>query len=234
SVTLNPAGGTYADGTVVQLTAHADPGWEFSGWSDDLSGNTNPETLTMDADKIVAAIFTESVTGDVSITKAQKTDDSAWTEDPLSVLWGDTISYSLTMTNTFEDAVDLMIGDALSGLVDYVGGTLSGAIYEGDTLVNLVDVGEAIFSGGWWFSGLDAGQTLVIFFDVVVKDEDIVAAGSWIDNMAWIDVYIDQDKVIDHKWSNTVKSEVVPEPATVFFFGIGLFGIFALLRRRRR
>jgi hypothetical protein len=57
SVTLNPAGGTYADGTVVQLTAHADPGWEFSGWSDDLSGNTNPETLTMDADKIVAAIF---------------------------------------------------------------------------------------------------------------------------------------------------------------------------------
>ncbi|MGD9118650.1 MAG: hypothetical protein PVJ08_07985, partial [Dehalococcoidia bacterium] len=59
SVTLDPAGGTYASGTSVQLTAVADPGWTFDGWSDDLSGSTNPETILMNGDKTVTATFTQ-------------------------------------------------------------------------------------------------------------------------------------------------------------------------------
>ena len=57
SVTLNPAGGTYPEGTVVTLTATADPGWGFSGWSGDLTGSTNPVTITMNSDKNVTATF---------------------------------------------------------------------------------------------------------------------------------------------------------------------------------
>jgi len=57
SVTLNPAGGTYDEGTVVTLTATADSGWAFSSWSGDLTGSTNSETITMDADKTVTATF---------------------------------------------------------------------------------------------------------------------------------------------------------------------------------
>jgi hypothetical protein len=59
SVTLNPSGGVYDEGTTVTLTANPASGWEFSGWSGALTGSTNPATLAMDADKSVTAAFTE-------------------------------------------------------------------------------------------------------------------------------------------------------------------------------
>jgi uncharacterized repeat protein (TIGR02543 family) len=58
NVSLNPAGGTYHAGTTVTLTAVPESYWEFSGWSGDASGATNPITVKMDADKAVTAIFT--------------------------------------------------------------------------------------------------------------------------------------------------------------------------------
>ena len=61
SVTLNPAGGVYTAGTVVTVTPISGVGFEFSGWSGDLSGITNPTTITMDANKTVTATFTEVV-----------------------------------------------------------------------------------------------------------------------------------------------------------------------------
>jgi len=57
SVSLNPPGGTYDAGTVVQLTAEADPSWEFVGWSGDLGGSANPTTITMNGDRTVTATF---------------------------------------------------------------------------------------------------------------------------------------------------------------------------------
>ena len=62
SVTLDPPGGTYNEGTVVTLTAVADSGWQFDNWSGDLSGSTNPTTITMDANKTVTANFSEVTT----------------------------------------------------------------------------------------------------------------------------------------------------------------------------
>ncbi len=57
SITPNPAGGIYDDGTSVTLTATPDSGFEFTGWSGDASGTTNPLTITMDADKTITATF---------------------------------------------------------------------------------------------------------------------------------------------------------------------------------
>ncbi|NIM17120.1 MAG: M28 family peptidase [Candidatus Aminicenantes bacterium] len=59
NITLNPTGGTYCEGTVVTLTAVPDTGWQFDNWSGDLSGSTNPTTITMNADKNVTANFSE-------------------------------------------------------------------------------------------------------------------------------------------------------------------------------
>jgi len=56
-VTKNPDQMAYDHGTVVQLTANPATGWHFMSWSGDLTGNTNPENITMDANKAVTAAF---------------------------------------------------------------------------------------------------------------------------------------------------------------------------------
>lgn len=58
-VTVNPQGSVYAYGTSVNLTAVADEGWTFSGWSDALTGSTNPAQITIDNNKTVTATFTQ-------------------------------------------------------------------------------------------------------------------------------------------------------------------------------
>jgi len=60
SVSQHPAA-PYYDEDVVTLTAIPDAGWTFIGWSGDLSGTTNPTSITMDADKTVTAMFTQDV-----------------------------------------------------------------------------------------------------------------------------------------------------------------------------
>jgi surface protein len=54
---IAPAGGTYTHGTVVTLTATADLGSTFAGWSGDIVTTTNPITLTIDGDKFITATF---------------------------------------------------------------------------------------------------------------------------------------------------------------------------------
>lgn len=60
SVSRNPNASTYAHGTVVTLTANPSSGWTFSNWSGDLSGSTNPQNITMNANKTVTAVFVDS------------------------------------------------------------------------------------------------------------------------------------------------------------------------------
>ncbi len=63
TVTLDPAGGVYDPGTVVQLTAVADTGWEFFGWTGDVTDpNSASTTVTMDNNKTVVVVFTQSGT----------------------------------------------------------------------------------------------------------------------------------------------------------------------------
>jgi len=58
AIDLNPAGGTYAPGTAVTLTAIPTPGGEsFNSWSGDISGTENPTTIIMDGNKTVTAHF---------------------------------------------------------------------------------------------------------------------------------------------------------------------------------
>ena len=54
----NCTGSNYTFGTIVQLTATANPGYVFTGWSGNAIGSTNPILMTMDADKWVTANFT--------------------------------------------------------------------------------------------------------------------------------------------------------------------------------
>jgi hypothetical protein len=51
----------YDYGTKVKLTAQPSPGWLFSHWEGDLTGNTNPAVIELDSDKNVTAVFTDYV-----------------------------------------------------------------------------------------------------------------------------------------------------------------------------
>lgn len=49
--------GQYDPDTNAELTATPDPGYVFSEWTGDATGNTNPFTILMDTNKSVTAVF---------------------------------------------------------------------------------------------------------------------------------------------------------------------------------
>jgi hypothetical protein len=59
SITANPSStdGYYDSGTSVQLTANHANNYLFTGWGSDLSGTTNPQSITMSAPHTVTANF---------------------------------------------------------------------------------------------------------------------------------------------------------------------------------
>jgi len=64
AVALDPDLPAYEDGQQITLTATADEGWLFSGWSGGLGGSANPATITMVADTEVTAAFEPDPDGD--------------------------------------------------------------------------------------------------------------------------------------------------------------------------
>jgi len=66
TVVKNPNQVTYNTGTTVQLTAAGSPGFTFTSWSGDATGNANPLTVSMTANKNITANFTAGFTLNVS------------------------------------------------------------------------------------------------------------------------------------------------------------------------
>lgn len=56
---VEPASGTYQEGTQVEVSATPSEGWEFVEWTGDRSATENPMTVTMDGDVDLTAVFSE-------------------------------------------------------------------------------------------------------------------------------------------------------------------------------
>ncbi len=70
AVQLDPPGDSYAEGTQVIVTAVPAAGWQFKNWDGALSGGENPDTLIMNEEKAVMAVFTQE-TGIISHNQAE-------------------------------------------------------------------------------------------------------------------------------------------------------------------
>jgi len=64
TVTLNPPGNSYAEGTVVQLTAIPSTGFTFASWGGAVTGTINPTPITMNSDKAITVTFVQTSFGD--------------------------------------------------------------------------------------------------------------------------------------------------------------------------
>lgn len=60
SVTVDPPGTQFVAGSTITLTATAESGFAFTGWTGDLISNTNPYQLVIDGDKNIVANFGEA------------------------------------------------------------------------------------------------------------------------------------------------------------------------------
>ncbi|MEN8228596.1 MAG: T9SS type A sorting domain-containing protein [Bacteroidota bacterium] len=202
SVNLTPSGGTYLSGTEVDLDAVAAAGWTFTGWSGDLSGSTNPETITMDGDKTVTAIFTQdsytltvNVTGSGSVnldpsggTYLSGTEvdldavaDAGWTFTGWSGdLSGSTNPEKIimdgdkTVTATFtQDIYILTVNVTGSGSVNL---TPSGGTYLSGTEVDL----DAVADAGWTFTGWAGDLSGSTNPETIVMDGDKTVTANFV------------------------------------------------------
>jgi len=99
--TISPTSGWYNSGTVVSVSATANSGYKFTGFTGDLSGTTTPQNLTMNAPKSVTANFTGSTVQHV-ITSApvgrSLTVDGAPCTAPCTFYWTPGTSHTIATT----------------------------------------------------------------------------------------------------------------------------------------
>ena len=110
TVQKSPNQAVHSCGEVVELTAVPAPGWQFSGWSGDLTGMANPAQVTVNSDKTITAIFTDPsndtvppIINNVQVSRYVDSLVVTWeTNEPASsqVKYGLNTSYGLgTVTN---------------------------------------------------------------------------------------------------------------------------------------
>jgi uncharacterized repeat protein (TIGR02543 family) len=150
-VTVNGSS-PYAAGSVVVMTAYPDSGWTFGGWSGDLSGSVNPDTILMDENKSVTVTFNEGVHDVVAVSQTvadNKVDAGDLVDIDVTVRNDGDVSETFDLT-CYYDGVE--IGTIL--VVDLAPGESRVVTFTWDT--NGVSVDE-YFIKAW----ADSGQAIV-------------------------------------------------------------------------
>jgi len=176
SLVTTPGESTYMDGSFLQISAFAQPGWSFDHWTGNLSGSTNPKTITITNDMNVTAVFTQNEytitthkvgTGSITIIPSQPTyhynaavtiqvtPDSGWTFTHwIGDLSGHVNPTSICITENI-DLTAYFSNTAVYTLTTNVIGNgvvnknPDWAIYEPSATVTLTPVGN---NSGWTFN----------------------------------------------------------------------------------
>jgi len=76
-------GGTYSSGSTISISATPSNGYQFSHWSGDASGSSNPLSITINQDTSIVANFSVTGTNNTSETTSDPDPEYA----PSSILW---------------------------------------------------------------------------------------------------------------------------------------------------
>lgn len=194
---VSPGSGDYPENRIVSLKATAELGYEFSGWSGDLSGSENPVKITMAADKNITANFI-SVTTYTLTTNAENgavlldPDGGTYNEGTVVTLtaiadlgykfsnWSGDLSGADNPTTIIMDGDKTVTANFTAAPIytlttNASGGTISldppGPQYTEGTLVKV----EAIPSFGFFFSRWSGDPLKLEFWDnpnYVIMDSD--------------------------------------------------------------
>ena len=116
SVTQNPVQANYEHGMQVELTATPNTGYHFVDWKDDLSGAENPDTLTMDGNKIVTATFdinTYALTVDAL-------ENGSITPGTITIDYGSSQTFTITANPGYHTDSVFIDGVFVDSLVSYI------------------------------------------------------------------------------------------------------------------
>lgn len=126
TVTKNPDSLSYHNGTVVQLTATANPGSTFAGWSGDASGTANPLSVTMNGNKNITATFNTTSLGTFTLNVTTTgTGSGTVSKNPDSVSYHSGTIVQLTATPAVGSTFAGWSGDA-SGTANPLSVTMTG------------------------------------------------------------------------------------------------------------
>jgi uncharacterized repeat protein (TIGR01451 family) len=183
SVSSSPAGIScggdcseyYDHGATVTLTASADAGSLFSGWSGDCTGTANPLVITMDVDKSCTASFDPTT---VVIATRSKTVSGGFNING-------SVAYAITLSNTGNSTQPDNSGPEL---VDVLPSSLTLVSAETTSGAAVADVpGNAVT----WNGSIASGGSVTITINATVKPT--VALGETISNQATIGYDADVD-----------------------------------------
>lgn len=101
TVSKNPEQQTYNHGEKVVMTAKSANGYEFSSWSGDANGSTNPLTVSMDSDKNITANFTP-VKSTFTLNVTAQNGTVSKNPDQQTYLDGDQVALTATAANGYQ------------------------------------------------------------------------------------------------------------------------------------
>jgi len=115
TITMDPPGGVYEEGTVVTVTAAPNEKYLFAEWAGDLSGTVNPQTITVDGDMSISATFIKDVTG-IDYEGSGNNNMEQNFPNPFST--STTISYQLNVASHVNISVYNILGEKIVVLVN--------------------------------------------------------------------------------------------------------------------
>ncbi|MBI5585757.1 MAG: fibronectin type III domain-containing protein, partial [Deltaproteobacteria bacterium] len=116
TVTNTPTGTTFGAGTVVSLTASPSVSSLFTGWSGACSGTTSPCSVTMSANRSVAASF---ILKTYTLTASAGTGGSISSTGASTVNYGDNKIYTITPNSGYQIASVTVDGTPVGAVGSY-------------------------------------------------------------------------------------------------------------------